>query len=77
MADRVAVSWNGQEYEAVRKEGAEAVQTPEPVWQVTREGAPITSFAAQPREGPDQVREKIVEWLKANESRPPLDVGRQ
>jgi hypothetical protein len=77
MADRVAVSWKGQQYEAVRKEGAEAEPSTEPVWQVSRDGAPVTSFAAQPREGPDQVREKIVEWLEANESRPPLDVGRQ
>ena len=77
MADRLTISWQGKEYDAVRKDGAEAEPEPGPIWQVTRDGAPITSFAAQPRESPDQVRRKVLEWLEANESRPPLDVGRQ
>lgn len=77
MADRVTVSWQGKEYDAVRKDGVEAEQSPEPIWQVTRDGAPITSFAAQRSESPDEVRGKVVEWLEANEARPPQDVGRQ
>jgi hypothetical protein len=50
---------------------------PGPVWQVTHQGAPITSFPAQDREGPGEVREKVLEWLRANESRPEADIGRQ
>ena len=46
MAERLAVSWQGSEYEVVRRDGAEAMPEPGPVWQVTRDGAPITSFPA-------------------------------
>jgi hypothetical protein len=77
MPERLAVSWKGGDYEVVRREGREAMPEPGPVWQVTRDGAPITSFPAQDREGPDEIREKVLEWLRANESRPELDVGRQ
>ena len=42
MAERLAVSWQGSEYEVVRRDGAEAMPEPGPVWQVTRDGAPIT-----------------------------------
>jgi hypothetical protein len=77
MADRVTVSWQGKKYEVVRKHGRDAEPEPAPVWQVTRDGAPITSFPAQDREGAAEVRGKVLEWLEANESRPPLDVGRQ
>ena len=77
MTGRVTVSWQGKQYEAVRKEGREAEPEPGPVWQVTRDGAPVTSFAAEDAEGAGEVRDKIVEWLEANESRPSLDVGRQ
>jgi hypothetical protein len=77
MADRLSVSWRGAEYEVVRREGREAMPEPGPVWQVTRDGAPITSFPAQEREGPGDVREKVLAWLRGNESRPELDVGRQ
>jgi hypothetical protein len=77
MADQVTVSWQGKRYEVVRKDGREAEPEPGPVWQVTRDGAPITSFPAQASEDAAQVRGKVLEWLEANESRPSLDVGRQ
>lgn len=77
MAERLSVSWKGRDYEVVRREGREAMPEPGPVWQVTRDGAPITSFPAQDREGAGAVREKVLDWLRANESRPELDVGRQ
>ena len=77
MADRLAVSWRGREYEVVRREGREAMPDPGPVWQVTRDGAPVTSFPAEQQDGPEGVREKVLDWLRANESRPELDVGRQ
>jgi hypothetical protein len=77
MADRLAVSWQGREYDVVRRDGREALPEPGPVWQVTLDGAPVTSFPAQEREGAGEVREKVVEWLRANEARPELDVGRQ
>lgn len=77
MADRVTVSWQGKQYEAIRKDGRDAGPEPGPVWQVTRGGAPITSFPAENGDGEGQVSDKVIEWLKANESRPPLDVGRQ
>ena len=77
MTNRVTVSWQGKTYEAVRKDGRAAEPEPGPVWQVTRDGAPITSFPAQDSEAAGQVRNKIVEWLEANEARPSLDVGRQ
>ena len=77
MAERMAVSWRGNEYEVVRRDGDEALPEPGPVWQVTRDGAPITSFPAQDREPAGDVREKVLEWLRANEGRPEADVGRQ
>ncbi len=77
MADRVMVSWRGRDYEAVRKDGREARPEPGPVWQVTHEGAPITSFPAGSGDGAGEVRTKVVEWLEANEPRPSADVGRQ
>ena len=77
MAERLAVSWRGEKYEVVRRDERDAQPEPGPVWQVTRDGAPITSFAAQHRERPADIREKVLEWLEANESRPEADVGRQ
>jgi len=76
MAERVTVFWQGKEYDAIRSDGRETAQ-PGPVWQVLRDGAPVTSFAAQPGEGAIAVKEKIVGWLDGNSSRPTLDVGRQ
>jgi hypothetical protein len=73
MAERVTVFWQGKEYDAVRS--AEAPTGP--VWQVRRDGAPVTSFPANPAEGAGAVRDKILGWLEGNESRPALDVGRQ
>lgn len=76
MADDVTLSWRGETYEVVRKDDAEAEPEPGPVWQVTRDGAPVTSFPADPDDGPDAVREKVLAWLEANASRPTTDVGR-
>ena len=73
MAERVTVFWQGKEYDAVRGREAPAG----PVWQVLRDGAPVTSFPADPGEGAGVVKEKILGWLEANESRPAMDVGRQ
>jgi len=73
MAERVTVFWQGKEYDAVRSREASAG----PVWQVRRDGAPVTSFPADPAEGAGAVKEKILGWLQGNESRSALDVGRQ
>jgi hypothetical protein len=76
MADRVTVFWHGKEYDAVRSDGREAAPAGQ-VWQVLRDGAPVTSFAAEPGEGAVAVKEKILGWLEGNTARPALDVGRQ
>jgi hypothetical protein len=73
MAERVTIFWQGKEYDAVRSREAQA----DPVWQVLRDGAPVTSFPADPGEGAGAVKEKILGWLQGKESRPALDVGRQ
>ncbi len=72
MAERVTVFWQGKEYDAVR-----SPEAPGPVWQVRRDGAPVTSFPADPAEGAGAVKDKILGWLEGNESRPAADVGRQ
>jgi hypothetical protein len=77
MPNRVTVWWQGQEYDAVRQDGTEVGAGPGSVWQLLHEGAPVTSFPADPAEGAGAVKEKILEWLEANRSRPALDVGRQ
>jgi hypothetical protein len=77
MAQGVAVDWQGEHYEVERKDGPEAAPEPGPVWQVTRGGAPITSFPADPEDGPGEIREKVVAWLEANSDRPTTDIGRQ
>lgn len=77
MPDRVTVAWRGEEYEAVLKKGREAAPDVGPVWQVTRDGAPVTSFPASPGDGPGSVQEKVISWLEGNASRPAMDVGRQ
>ena len=77
MAERLAVSWQGSEYEVARRDGREAMPEPGPVWQVTRDGAPITSFPAHDRDRPGEVRAKVLDWLRANQSRPEADIGRQ
>ncbi len=75
MADRVTVFWQGKEYDAVRN-GARDSQSGM-VWQVLRDGSPVTSFPADLGEGATAVKEKIIGWLEGNESRPVADVGRQ
>jgi len=77
MAERLTVSWRGEQYQVVRRDGPDARPEPGPVWQVMRGGAPITSFPAQHRERPADIRDMVLEWLEANESRPEADVGRQ
>jgi hypothetical protein len=76
MTDRVTVFWQGNEYDAVRTDGRQTAQTGH-MWQVLRDGAPVTSFAAEPGEGAVAVKEKIIGWLQGNSGRPALDVGRQ
>jgi hypothetical protein len=77
MANRVTVWWQGEEYDAIRQQGQEAGAGPGELWQLVNDGAPLTSFAADPGEGAGAVKGKILEWLEANRSRPALDVGRQ
>jgi hypothetical protein len=77
MANRVTVWWQGQEYDAVRQAGTEVGSGPGSVWQLLHEGAPVTSFSAEPADSAGAVKEKILEWLEATRSRPALDVGRQ
>jgi hypothetical protein len=76
MADRVTVFWKGTEYDAVRSSGPQSAPSGE-VWQVMRDGAPVTTFTAQPGEPATSVKEKILGWLEGNASRPAQDVGRQ
>ena len=77
MAEKVTVTWRGREYEAIRKTGRAAEPEPGAVWHVTQDGAPVTSFPADPADGPLEVSEKIVRWLEGNETRPTEDIGRQ
>lgn len=77
MANRVTVWWQGQEYDAVRQDANEIGAGSGSVWQLLHEGAPVSSFPAEPGEAAGAVKEKILEWLEANRSRPALDVGRQ
>jgi hypothetical protein len=75
MANRVTVWWQGQEYDAVRQ--ADNSGGSGSIWQLLEDGAPVTSFPAEPGESAIAVKEKILEWLEGNRSRPALDVGRQ
>lgn len=77
MANRVTVWWQGQEYDAVRQDRPDAGAGPGSVWQLLHEGAPVTSFSAEPAESAGAVKDKILEWLEGNRSRPAMDVGRQ
>jgi hypothetical protein len=77
MANRVTVWWEGQEYDAVRQDGPEVGAGPGSVWQLLHEGAPVTSFSIKPADSAGAVKEKILEWLEGNRSRPTMDVGRQ
>jgi hypothetical protein len=76
MEERLTLSWRGEQYVVVRQDERDATPEPGPVWQVMRGGAPLTSFPAQHRERFSDIREKVLEWLEANESRPEADVGR-
>jgi hypothetical protein len=77
MANRVTVWWEGQEYDAVRQDGTDIGTGPGSVWQLLHDGAPVTSFSADPADSAGVVKEKILEWLEGNRSRPAFDVGRQ
>jgi hypothetical protein len=76
MTDRVTVSWNGREYEAVRKGRHESGEQGA-VWQVQQAGAVVTSFPAERADTAAEVEEKVRGWLEGNRSRPELDIGRQ
>ncbi|MBA3344834.1 MAG: hypothetical protein H0T44_05955 [Gemmatimonadales bacterium] len=77
MADRLTVTYQGKEFDAVQKSGQEAGSGPGKVWEVTRDGAPITSFPADGADDREAIKEKVLAWLAANEGRPAADVGRQ
>ena len=77
MANRVTVWWQGEEYDAVKRNGVDAGSNTGSTWQLLHEGAPLTSFAAEAGEAAASVKEKIVGWLEANRSRPAMDGGRQ
>ena len=77
MGNGVTVSWQGQSYAVEREDGRAATPDPGPVWQVTRDGAPVTSFPADAADGPGEVKQKVIAWLEANASRPASDIGRQ
>jgi hypothetical protein len=77
MANRVTVWWQGEEYDAVRKQAEESTPATGPTWQLLHDGAPLTSFSAENGESAGSVKEKIFGWLEANRTRPALDVGRQ
>jgi hypothetical protein len=77
MANRVTVWWQGEEYDAVRRHGPDAAPDPGPVWHLLHDGAPVTSFAAVADEPAGAVKQKILDWLEANRTRPAMDVGRQ
>jgi hypothetical protein len=76
MAGRVTVFWHGKEYDAVRAPGRQSGQVA-PTWEVRSDGVPVANFTEEPGEGAVGVKEKIIGWLQANESRPTSDVGRQ
>jgi hypothetical protein len=76
MTDRVTVSWNGREYEAVRKGRSESGEQGA-VWRVQQDGAVVTSFPAEPADTAADIVEKVRGWLEGNQSRPALDIGRQ
>lgn len=77
MTNRVTVWWQGQEYDAVRQAGPDVGAASGAIWQLLQDGAPVTSFPAEASESAIAVKEKILEWLEGNRSRPALDVGRQ
>ena len=77
MANRVTVWWQGEEYDAVKRDGVDAGSNSGSTWQLLHEGAPLTTFAAEAGEAAVAVKEKILGWLEANRSRPAMDVGRQ
>jgi len=77
MANRVTVWWQGEEYDAVKRDGTDRGASTGSTWELLHEGAPLTSFAAEPNEAAGSVKEKILGWLEANRSRPAMDVGRQ
>ena len=78
---RVTVTHGGKSYEAEIRPGSEVGAGADPtaarVWHVTSEGSTVTTFPVSPGEKGDSIREKIVEWLEANEDRPDADVRRQ
>ena len=76
MADRLAVTWQGRQFELRRTPAGEAGE-PGDVWQVLEDGALVTSFPADPEDAPAEVKAKASGWLDGNRARPAADVGRQ
>ena len=78
---RVTVTHEGKAYEAEIRPGEEVGAGADPtaarVWHVTSDGSTVTTFPVSDGETAGSIREKIVEWLIANEDRPEADVGRQ
>jgi hypothetical protein len=77
MTDRVHLTWQGREYQAARRSGESQGAGNAQVWEVTSDGAQVTSFPAEPGDRPGEVEEKIVRWLEGNAARPTQDIGRQ
>ncbi len=76
-SDRLTVRHNGSEYDLSRVTGTEAnLAATGMTWQLLHEGAPITSFPADAGETDAAVKEKALEWLKAQDDRPAADVNR-
>ncbi|MBA2626435.1 MAG: hypothetical protein H0U85_00320 [Gemmatimonadales bacterium] len=80
MSDRHTIRHQGGTYEVHRRDSAHVTpgaETPgDSVWEVTRDGASITSFPVSDDDTSASVREKVMAWLTANEDRPEQDVGR-
>ncbi|HYC31099.1 MAG TPA: hypothetical protein VEB59_02365 [Gemmatimonadales bacterium] len=77
MAEGLTLDWRGNRYDVAKSEGREAKPDKGSVWQVSRDGAPVTSFPAESGDDVEAVREKVLAWLEANAQRPAADVGRQ
>lgn len=73
----MTLSHNGGTYELTRTGGAAAhLEATGPTWQLLRDGAPVTTFPANPGESESAVRDKALEWLRAQDDRPAADINR-
>lgn len=80
MADGHVVRHRSGSYEVHRRDSSHVTQGGETpvgdVWEVTRDGATITSFPASGDDTSSSIQEKVVLWLRANEDRPDAEIGR-